>query len=578
MTKLRRYIYPYWYLVIIGVLAIYFQVQCDLMLPEYMVKIVNDGIIASNNSAIWSNGLKMVGFALASVLLTVVAGYIGAKLASLYSRDLRKEVYSAVTDFSLEEVNKFQTSSLITRTTNDVQQLQMLIVLLLRVGISAPVTVFGAITKISKSAPNMTFVIAVAVTVMVLAIALLFSITIPKFSKVQEAVDQINLVVRENLTGIRVIRAYSAESFEKEKFKSANKNLTKLALFVNRAMNIMPSMMLIITNGTILTIYWFGATLLSKGSLTGGVATIMAFMSYGMQILFSFVMATMLFIMVPRASVSAKRIKEVLNTKTTIIETNNPKTMESKKEVEFRNVFFRYPDAEADMLHDISFVAKEGEMTAFIGSTGSGKSTIIGLIPRFYDATQGEVLVNGVNIKELAQKDLRAQIGYVPQKGVLFSGTVDFNMQIGKKGATKEDVEEALKTAEAYSFVSKMEEGVESLITQGGKNVSGGQKQRLSIARALIRKPSIYIFDDSFSALDFKTDLQLRRNLKTTIEKSVFIVVAQRVGTIINADQIIVLDNGRIVGKGTHKELLKTNSVYQEICRSQLKEEELAYE
>lgn len=578
MVKLRRYLYRYWYLVIVGVLAIYFQVQCDLTLPEYMTRIVNDGVIAGNRSAIWSNGLTMLGYALISVVLTVIAGYIGAKSASLYARDLRKDIYGKVASFSLEEMHTFQTSSLITRTTNDVQQIQMLLVFLLRFGVSAPATVYGALTRINSSAPAMTTIISIAVAFLILAITIIFTIAIPKFTKVQEAIDHINLVVRENLSGIRVVRAYSAETYEKQKFEHANRHLTKLALFVNRLVNLMPAIMLVTMNGTILAIYWFGAILLSQGQLNGGIGTIMAFMSYGMQILFAFIMAVMLFVMIPRASVSAKRIREVLNTKTTIVDPNQPKELSNQVEVEFKNVSFRYPKAEADMLQDISFIAKKGQMTAFIGSTGSGKSTVIGLIPRFYDVTKGEVLVNGVNVKDIPQHTLRQQIGFVPQKGILFTGSVRFNLEIGKEDASQAEIEDSLKKAEALDFVEKMDQGMEAYIAQGGQNVSGGQKQRLSIARALVRKPSIYIFDDSFSALDFKTDLKLRRNLKQVMRTSVFIVVAQRISTIMNADQIIVLDNGRIVGKGTHQQLLATNEVYQEICQSQMKEEELAYE
>lgn len=578
MIKLRRYLYRYWYLVIIAVVAIYFQVQCDLTLPGYMTKIVNEGVIAGDKAAIWANAYKMLGYALLSVVLTVIAGYIGAKTASLYARDVRKGIYEKVSSFSLEEIHKFQTSSLITRTTNDVQQIQMLVIASLRFGVSAPVTVIGALIKINQSGPAMASIIAISVSVLILAITVIFSFAIPKFTKMQEAVDHINLVVRENLTGIRVVRAYAAEGYETKKFEKANKHLTKIALFVNRLVNFMPAIMMMTMNGTILAIYWYGAHLLSLGQLSGGIGTIMAFMSYAMQILFSFIMAVMLFIMIPRASVSGKRIREVLNTNTTIQDPPTIQPLGDYKEVEFRHVFFRYPDAQADMLHDINFVAKKGEMTAFIGSTGSGKSTVIGLIPRFYDVTSGEVLVNGTNVKDTSQEILRQEIGFVPQKGVLFTGSVRFNLEIGKEDATSEDLDKALKMAEAKDFVDKMEEGVESWISQGGQNVSGGQKQRLSIARAIVRQPGIYIFDDSFSALDFTTDLKLRRNLKDVMKESVFIVVAQRIGTIINADQIIVLDNGRIVGKGTHKQLLANNEVYQEICHSQMKEEELAYE
>lgn len=524
------------------------------------------------------SGGTMLLIALISMLATVAVGFLGARVAAGLGRDLRGKVFEKVVNFSNTELDQFSTASLITRTTNDIQQIQMLMVMLLRVVFYAPILAMGGLVKVLGTDTSMAWIIAVAVVAILSLVLVLFGIAIPKFKVVQKLVDKVNLVMREILTGMLVIRAFSTQKHEEERFDQANKELTKTNLFVNRIMATMMPMMMLIMNGITILIVWNGAHSVEAGSMQ--VGDMMAFIQYTMQIIMSFLMISMVSIMLPRASVSASRIEEVLQTQSTVKEPEKVKTFDKKQKgvIEFKDVAFRYPNAEEDVLSGISFKARPGQTTAIIGSTGSGKSTLINLIPRFYDVTEGEILVEGVNVKEVSQHDLREKIGYVPQKGVLFSGTIESNLKYGKQEANKEEIKKAAEIAQAMEFIDAKPEGFESEIAQGGTNVSGGQKQRLSIARAIAKNPKIYIFDDSFSALDFKTDVTLRKALKQETSDSTVLIVAQRISTILHADQIIVLEEGKIVGIGTHEELLKNCEVYEQIALSQLSKEELAHE
>ena len=520
-------------------------------------------------------GLKMLSVALISMIAAIIVGLLSAKVAAGVSRSLRKDVFEKVTSFSNAEFDKFSTASLITRSTNDIQQIQMLMVMLFRIVFYAPILGIGGILKVLKTNTNMTWTIALGVVLISILVAVLFTFAMPKFKSVQKLIDKLNLVTRESLTGMHVIRAFSTEKHEEERFDKANNDLTKTNLFVNRLMaSMMPAMMLIM-NGLTLLIVWVGSHQVDMGNMQ--VGDMMAFMQYAMQIIMSFLMISMVSIMLPRASVSAQRISEVLDTELSIKDKKEKKKFrkEEKGIVEYRNVSFKYPGAEDNILNNISFTARPGETTAIIGSTGSGKSTLINLIPRFYDVTNGSILVDGVDIRDVDQKELRDKIGYIPQKGVLFSGTIESNLKYGEDNATLEDIEEASKIAQALEFIETKPDKYATEISQGGSNVSGGQKQRLSIARALVKKPEVYIFDDSFSALDFKTDSALRKAIKDNIKDATMIIVAQRISTIKDANQIIVLDEGNVVGIGTHKELLENCEVYNQIASSQLSKEEL---
>lgn len=522
---------------------------------------------------IWYNGGMMLLIALGTVATQTLVGVIAAFVASGLSARIRSAVYAKVDSFSIAEREKFSTPSLITRTTNDVQQVMMANILMLRMAFAAPVTAVWAIVKIQAASAQLTVATAVAVVLLVLFLTLLMLIVLPKFKVMQKLIDRLNCVARENLTGIRVIRAYNAEGFQQEKFETANTAITKAQLFTGRLMSLMSPVMIIIMNGVSLAIYWIGASLINKGETD--YATIAAFMQLASQIIMAFMMLMMMFVLMPRAQVSAKRINAVLETPQSI---TDPETEKERKEVgtvEFRNVSFGYNGSSEMVIKNVSFRAEKGETVAFIGSTGSGKSTLINLVPRFFDATEGEVLVDGVNVKDLKQKTLRSLIGYVPQKGLLFSGTVKSNIAFGKENLSDEEIIRAAKIAEADEFITGMEKGYDSEISQGGKNVSGGQKQRLSIARAVAIDPEIFIFDDSFSALDYKTDKKVRENLKENLSGATKLIIAQRIGTILDADKIIVLDSGNVVGSGRHKELLKTCDVYREIALSQLSKEEL---
>ena len=530
-----------------------------------------------NNYIIFA-GIKMLGIALISVFAMITVTFLASRVAASVGRGLRGSVFNKVMSFSNAEMDKFSTASLITRSTNDIQQVQMLIVMLLRIVFYAPIMGVGGIIKVLNTNTSMTWIIAVAVVAIMIIIGFLFAVVMPKFKIVQKLIDRVNLVTREILTGIPVIRAFSTQKYEEKRFDKANNDLTKTNIFVNRVMSCMMPMMMLIMNGISILIVWNGAHSINDGTMQ--VGDMMAFIQYTIQIIMSFLMISIVSIMLPRAAVSLDRIDEVITTDPVI---NDPKETENFDEnkkgfVEFRNVSFRYPNADEDVLSNITFTAKPGETTAFIGSTGSGKSTLINLIPRFFDVTQGEVLVDGVDIRKVSQHDLREKIGYVPQKGVLFSGTINSNLKYGKEDATEEEVIKAARIAQATDFISAKEEGFDSEIAQGGTNVSGGQKQRLSIARAIAKDPEIYIFDDSFSALDFKTDSTLRKALKEEINDSTILIVAQRISTILHAEQIIVLDEGNVVGMGTHKELLKNCEVYKQIALSQLSKEELGNE
>ena len=549
------------------------QVWFDLELPTYSANIIseitNEGATVGS---VLSIGGTMLLLALGSMACSMAIGFIAAYVSAHFSYSLRGDVYRKVVSFSFEEINRFSTPSLITRSTNDIQQVQMAVVMILRMAISAPITAIWAIFRIQATSATLTAATAVALCVLVAVLITIFVIVMPKFKLIQRLTDRLNGVTRENLTGLRVVRAYNAEQYQEEKFGKVNEEVTRVNLFTNRVMGLMSPFMMIVMNGITLAIYWLGASLINEGSLD--FATMTAFSMLAMQVLMAFMMLTMLFIMLPRASVSAKRINEVLETENRIGEPAEPKPFTERATVEMKNVSFRYPDADGYVLKDISFRAKQGDTVAFIGATGSGKSTLVNLIPRFYDATEGEVLVDGVNVREVRQAALRARIGYVPQKGTLFSGTVASN--IGYGGVTDDQkIRSAAEVAMASEFVEQMEEGYDSHISQGGKNVSGGQKQRLSIARAAAIDPEIFIFDDSFSALDYKTDREVRSRLKEYTKNATSLIVAQRIGTIRDADLIIVLDRGVAVGQGTHEELLKTCPVYREIALSQLSKEEL---
>lgn len=520
-------------------------------------------------------GMKMVGLAFLIMAAAISVTLLSARVAAGLSRVLRNRIFQKVMDFTNSEFDKFSTASLITRSTNDIQQIQMFVTMMFRIVIYAPLLGIGGIFKVLTTNAGMTWTIALGVAAIMAVILILFGVAMPKFKSLQKLIDRLNLVTREILTGLSVIRAFSTEKHEEERFDEANKNLMKTNLFVNRAMTFMMPAMMLIMNGLTVLIVYVGADSIDLGKMQ--VGDLMAFIQYAMQIIMAFLFISMVSIMMPRAQVAAERVNEILDMEIMIKDPENPKEFlpEKKGEVEFRNVYFVYPDADEAVLHNISFVAPAGKTTAFIGSTGSGKSTLINLIPRFFDVTRGSILVDGQDVREVCHADLCDKIGYVPQKGVLFSGTIESNLKYGKEDATEEEVKRAARIAQAVDFIDEKEEKYQSPIAQGGSNVSGGQKQRLSIARAVAKDPEIYIFDDSFSALDYKTDVKLRSALQKETNGSTTLIVAQRISTILHADQIIVLDEGNIVGKGTHQELLETCPVYQQIAKSQLSEEDL---
>ena len=562
-----------------------FDSMPDSIITQSAIAYVNNeyksiGIDLDNlqNKYILKSGAQMLGIAILSMFVTIIVTYLAAKVAATLGKTLRNNVYEKVMSFSNEEMKKFSTASLITRSTNDIQQIQMMMVMILRFIFYAPMMAMMGIFKVINTNVSMSWIIGVAVLCIVFLLGILFTFVMPKFKLVQNLVDRLNLVSREIITGIMPIRAFSNQKHEEERFDKANADLTKVNIFVNRIMScMMPAMMLVMNLIAVLIVYK-GTYSIDAGTMQ--VGDMMAFIQYTMQIIMSFLVIAMMSVMIPRASVSAGRICEVIETEPTIEDPKNAKEFSGNKKgvVEFKNVSFKYPDAEEEILSDISFTAKPGETTAFIGSTGSGKSTLINLIPRFFDVTEGQILVDGVDIREVTQKDLRDKIGYVPQKGILFTGTIASNLRYGNPDATDEQIREAAEIAQATEFIDSKPEGFDTKIAQGGTNVSGGQKQRLSIARAIAKNPEIYIFDDSFSALDLKTDAALRKALKKKTGDSTVLIVAQRISTILHAEQIIVLDEGKVIGKGTHEELLKTCEVYKQIALSQLSKEELGNE
>ncbi len=575
MRRIAKYLKPYLWQIAAVLALVFVQAMTDLQLPDYMSQIVNQGVLAGDTGAILATGLKMIGITLLGSVCTIASGYLASRVATAYARDLRAAVFDRVEQFSLTEFNKFSTASLITRSTNDVQQVMMVMIIFLRMIVMAPIMAVGGILKAVETNPSMTWIVAAAVACLFVLMGLLFTLGMPKMKIMQKLVDRLNLVTRENLTGMRVIRAFNTEPYEEQRLDKANRDLTKTSLFVNRLMTIMQPMMMLLMNATTVLIIWVGANAVGAGTMQ--VGDMMAFMQYAMQIMFSFLMVSMIFIMIPRASVSAGRIADVLETVPTITDPKAPKTTaQANGLVEFKDVTFAYPGAEAPALEHISFTARPGQTTAIIGSTGSGKSTIVNLLPRFYDVTGGDILIDGVSVKQMSQHALREKIGFVPQKGVLFTGTIRSNIAYGAPGISEEEIYKAADIAQATEFISNLPEGLDTPIAQGGTNVSGGQKQRLSIARALAKKPEIYVFDDSFSALDFKTDAALRAALKQNMGQATCLLVAQRISTVVEAEQIIVLEEGKIAGIGTHKELMQTCQVYREIALSQLTEEELA--
>ena len=572
------------YLIIfIIILLIIFQVWLDLRLPDYMSQIT---VLVQSEGSQMSEILEQGGYMLlcagGSLVSAIIVGYLASLLSASFSRTLMKKLFEKVENFGMEEINKFSTSSLITRTTNDVTNIQMFISMGLQMLIKAPITAVWAVLKILNKSWQWSAVTGVAVLFLLVTVSILMFLVLPRFKRVQSLIDNINGLTRENLTGLRVVRAFNAEEYQQDKFEVGNKELTGTQLFNQRAMALMSPVMYLIMNLVTLAIYVVGSHLIDAAGMADKITlfgNMVVFSSYAMQVIASFLMLAVIFIMYPRASVSADRIAEVLDSRAHIKDGNiNTDTTDKKGEIEFKNVSFKYPDGDEYVLKNISFTAKKGETVAIIGSTGSGKTTLINLIPRFYDVTEGEVLVDGVNVKNYSQNFLHNKLGYVPQRAVMFSGSVNYNVSYGDNGKgeiPEEKIKKAISIAQATDFVEKMPEKYESHIAQGGTNISGGQKQRLAIARAIARSPEIYIFDDSFSALDYKTDFMLRDELNKYTKDSTNIIVAQRIGTILNADKIIVLENGECVGMGTHKELLENCKVYQEIAYSQLSKEEL---
>ncbi len=575
MLGLVKYLKPFRGPFALLLVCVIGQVFTTLSLPDYTANIIDEGIIGGNQSAIYSNGIRMLILSLIGGAFMVCVGFLASRIATGMVRNIREDLFTRVERFSLTEFNHFSTASLITRCTNDLQQVQLVTVLLLRLALMAPITAVWAIAKAYRIAPSMTWIIAVAVVAIVTVIGVLFYFAMPRFQLLQKLVDRLNLVTREILTGLRVIRAFNKERVEEERFEGVNTELTDVNLFVNRLLALLQPMMLLILNLTLVAIVWVGASKVDSGHLA--IGEMLAYMQYSMQAIFAFLMISIIFIMVPRASVSANRVVEVLNTPISITDPESPAeyVAEGRGDLVFDHVSFSYPGAEIPVLQDISFEAHPGEFTAIVGSTGSGKSTLINLIPRFYDVTEGRILIDGVDIRDMRLNDLYDKIGYVPQRSMLFSGSVASNLRYGAPELTDEAMRMSADIAQA-AFIDEYADTYDHPIAQAGGNVSGGQKQRLSIARAIARDPKIYIFDDSFSALDFGTESRLRAALRDVTKDSTVIVVAQRVSTILHADNILVLDKGHLVCQGPHSELMVTCPIYQEIASSQLSEEELA--
>lgn len=557
------------------IILVWGQSYVNLALPDYMAKIVNEGIITKDVAAIWSNGLQMLLLTFFGGLCTIVIGFIAAKISTGYVRKLRQAVFIKVEQFSLTEFNSFSASSLITRTTNDMQQIQNVMAMILRMAFLAPFMGVGAIIKAYQLAPSMSWIVLAAIGALVSMIVVLFFVAVPKFTIIQKLVDKLSLQIKEMLTGVRVIRAYNNDKVQQEKFDETSLESTRLNIFVNRMMMLMQPVMTLIMGLASMAVVWVGAYMINAGNLK--VGNLLALMQYVMQTIMAFLMISIIFIMVPRAAVSGRRIGEVLGTKPTVVDPISPSHLPKKinGSVEFNKVDFGYKGSEQQVLSNISFTAEPGQTTAIIGGTGSGKSTVLTLIPRLYDVSSGSIKIDGIDIREIKQAELRRHIGYVPQKASLFSGTIGSNIAYGTPDASDKELEKAAEIAQASEFIDSLPKGLDNSIAQAGNNISGGQKQRLSIARALAKKPEIYLFDDSFSALDFKTDANLRRALKKEISNATLIIVAQRISTIMQADKIIVIEQGKIVGMGTHQELLGTSKVYREIAESQLSASEL---
>lgn len=578
MKKVFKLLLPYWWMLILIIGTTSIGVWSSLQLPTMMSNIVNKGIVGQDQSYIWQEGFGMIGVTIIGAIAIVCSGLLASRIGTGWSKKLRLATFAKVESFSQNEINQFSTASLITRSTNDIQQIQQTSIMILRMSLQAPIMAVGAIISALNTAPKLSWIMAVGVVALLFVVAAMFVLLLPKFQIVQKLVDQLNLVSRENLTGLRIIRAFRNEKYEEAKFTKANDELTGINLWINRAMSSMFPLITLIINFITLGVIWFGASEIANNSLQ--VGNMMAFMQYALQVIMAFMFLAVLMIFIPRAQVSIKRIGEILNTDDSIKFREADDKLREKLDpsrkglVEFRDVTFSYPDAETPVLSDISFSAKPGETTAFIGSTGSGKSTLVNLIPRFYDTTAGEILIDGANVKNLTQSDLTDALGYVPQKGVLFSGTVESNIKYGAPKINQSEVEQVAEVAQA-DFIKDLDKKFQSHIAQGGSNVSGGQKQRLSIARALAKDPEILIFDDSFSALDYATDAKLREDLKKFAKAKTMIIVAQRISTIKDAEQIIVLDDGKIDSIGTHYDLLNRSEVYREIASSQFAETEM---
>ncbi|MEK4438590.1 MULTISPECIES: ABC transporter ATP-binding protein [Paenibacillus] len=575
MMKLFRMLKPYQIPIIFILGLVLLQSLAELYLPTLMADIVNDGIVKGDVPYIWQIGGWMLVIAIGGTACSVLASYLSSRTAGGFAKQLRSRVFRHVENFSLQEFDKLGTASLITRTTNDITQVQNVLTMMLRMMIMAPMMCIGGIFMAVSQDAKLSTIFLVVLPVLAGAIALIGAKGLPLFKQIQKKLDRLNLVLREQLTGIRVVRSFNRGEHERVRFNGANTDLRDASIKVNVLMATLMPVMMLVMNFSMIAILYFGGQRIDSGNMN--IGSLIAFIQYAMQIMFSLIMVSIIFVMIPRASASAERINEVLDMQPDLSDPEQPRGMKSLQgTIEFDNVTFRYPGAENAALSGISFTARPGETTAIIGGTGSGKSTLLSLIPRFYDVTEGSVRVNGTDVREISQEDLRAKIGFVPQKAVLFTGTIAENIRHGKEDASMEEIVQAARTAQAENFISEMKDGYDSLIAQGGNNVSGGQKQRLSIARALVRRPEVYIFDDSFSALDFKTDAKLRAALKSETTEAAVLIVAQRVSTVMDADRILVMDEGRIVGSGTHKELLANNEVYREIVSSQLTEEEIA--
>lgn len=574
MLRLLRYLKPYNWMLLGVVLCLFAQSLAELALPTLMADVVNNGMLQGDTGYITKYGSYMLAVAMASGIFSITANYISAMVGMGFGRDLRHKTFTRVESYSLREFEKIGAASLITRTTNDITQIQMLIVMGLRFLVYSPIMCIGGVIMAYSKDHKLTLVLAVSLPLMLFLIGGVASIIVPLFKTLQLKLDKVNLVLRENLTGIRVIRAFNRLAHESERFRSANLDLTEIAIKVNKIMAGMQPIMMLMLNFTSIAIIWFGGIRISQNNMQLG--DMMAFIQYAMTVMFSIIMVTIMFFMIPRAEASAVRVNEVLDMPPDICDPADPKVPVQKGRVEFQEVVFAYPGAEEPVLNNISFAVQPGEVTAIIGGTGSGKSTLINLIPRFYDVVSGAVLVDGVDVREMSQQVLRSKLGFVPQTPVIFSGTIATNIRYGKNDASDEEIRKAAEVAQAMEFIASMPEGFNAPVAQGGTNLSGGQKQRLSVARALVREAEIYILDDSFSALDFKTDANLRAALKKELSQASVIIVAQRVATVMDADRIMVLDQGRIVGMGTHRALLNTCKVYREIVLSQLSEEEIA--